>query len=56
MAGAGTNSGGTVTFSGHHVTCKLSFPADKLAGAKTLTLIIKDVAGVAERTFTWNLQ
>lgn len=41
--------------SGHHVTSKLSFPADKLAGAKTLTLIVKDVAGVPERTFTWDL-
>lgn len=42
--------------SGHHVEGKLSFPADKLAGAKMLTLIIRNVAGVAERTFTWNLQ
>ncbi len=42
--------------SGHHVTGKLSFPADKLVGAKTLMLIIKNVAGVTERTFTWNLQ
>lgn len=42
--------------SGHHVEGKLSFPTDKLAGAKTLSLILKNVAGVAERTFTWNLQ
>lgn len=42
--------------SGHHVVGKLSFPAEKLAGAKTLTLILRNVAGVAERTFTWNLQ
>ncbi len=42
--------------SGHHVTGKLSFQANKLVGAKTLMLIIKNVAGVAERTFTWNLQ
>jgi len=41
--------------SGHHVEGKLSFPTDKLTGAKTLTLILKNVAGVAERTFTWNL-
>jgi hypothetical protein len=42
--------------SGHHVESKLSFPSDKIAGAKTLTLILKNVAGVAERTFIWNLQ
>ena len=41
--------------SGHHVEGKLSFSTDKLAGAKTLSLILKNVAGVAERTFTWNL-
>jgi len=42
--------------SGHHVESKLSFPADKIAGARMLTLILKNVSGVAERTFTWNLQ
>jgi hypothetical protein len=42
--------------SGHHVESKLSFPADKITGARMLTLILKNVSGVAERTFTWNLQ
>ena len=42
--------------SGHHVESKLSFPADKISGARMLTLILKNVSGVAERTFTWNLQ
>ncbi len=42
--------------SGHHVESKLSFPADKIAEARMLTLILKNVSGVAERTFTWNLQ
>jgi hypothetical protein len=42
--------------SGHHVESKLSFPADKIAGARMLTLILKNVSGVAERIFTWNLQ
>ena len=42
--------------SGHHVESKLSFPADKIGGARMLTLILKNVSGVAERTFTWNLQ
>ncbi len=42
--------------SGHHVESKLSFPSDKIGGAKMLTLILKNVSGVAERTFTWNLQ
>lgn len=42
--------------SGHHVESKLSFPADQLARVRILTLSIKNVSGVAERTFTWNLQ
>ena len=44
---------------GHHVSGKLSFPAKVdgsllLAGAKQLTLVIKDVAAPA-RTFVWEL-
>ncbi len=44
---------------GHHVTGKLSFPAKAdgtflLAGAKRLTLTIRDVA-VPERVFVWEL-
>jgi hypothetical protein len=42
--------------SGHHVDGRLSFPAAKTAGARTLTLLIRDVAGVAERVFVWQLQ
>lgn len=41
--------------SGHHVSARLSFPADKLAGAKKLTLVIRNLAGIPERTFSWNL-
>ncbi len=39
--------------SGHHVRGLLSFPAAPAAGARTLTLVISNAAGVAERTFTW---
>jgi len=42
--------------SGHHVTGLLSFPAGQLADASTLKLLIRDVAGVAEREFVWQLQ
>ena len=41
---------------GHHVRGRLSFPAGQAAGAKTLTLVIRNAAGVAERTFTWQRQ
>ena len=41
--------------SGHHVSARLSFPADKLAGAKKLTLVIRNLAGIPERIFSWNL-
>jgi hypothetical protein len=45
---------------GHHVSGTLSFPASidgagLLAGAKTLTLTIKDV-DVPQRVFIWNLE
>jgi hypothetical protein len=41
--------------SGHHREAVVTFP--KLSpGAKWIELIIKDVAGVKERTFTWNLE
>jgi len=40
---------------GHHVSGILSFPADKVTNARSLTLIIKDVSGVPERTFNWEL-
>ncbi len=40
---------------GHHRESVVTFP--KLSpGAKRIELIIKDVAGVKERTFTWNLE
>jgi hypothetical protein len=42
--------------SGHHVRGRLSFPEAPADGAKTLTLVIRDAAGVAERTFTWQRQ
>jgi len=42
--------------SGHQVESKLSFPADKIGGARMLTLILTKVSGIAGRTFTWNLQ
>jgi len=41
--------------SGHHMSARLSFPADKLAGAKKLTLVIRNLAGIPERTFSWDL-
>ena len=40
---------------GHHVSGILSFTADKVTNARSLTLIIKDVSGVPERTFNWEL-
>jgi hypothetical protein len=42
--------------SGHHVRGRLSFAEAPVDGAKTLTLVIRDAAGVAERTFTWQRQ
>jgi hypothetical protein len=42
--------------SGHHVKGRLSYPASQVAGARDLTLVIRNVAGVAERTFTWQRQ
>ena len=41
--------------SGHHREVTLSFPKAS-PGAKRLTLVIKDVAGVKERTFRWKLE
>ncbi len=39
---------------GHHRETFVSFP--KLSpGAKRIELVIKDIAGVKERTFVWNL-
>lgn len=46
---------------GHHVEGTLSFPAIDdsgrrwLEGATAVTLIIRDLAGIAERSFTWDL-
>jgi hypothetical protein len=46
---------------GHHVSGVLSFPATEesgqplLQGANTVSLVIKGLGGVAERTFTWQL-
>ena len=41
--------------SGHHREVILTFP--RISGAaKRLELVIKDVAGVRERTFRWDLQ
>lgn len=40
---------------GHHRDGTLSFDGT-LVGAKSIDLIIKDVAGIAERKFKWNLQ
>jgi hypothetical protein len=42
--------------SGHHVRGRLSFPEAPADGARTLTLVIRNAAGVAERTFTWQRQ
>jgi hypothetical protein len=40
---------------GHHRDAIVTFP--KLSpGAKRIELVIKDVAGVKERTFVWNLE
>ncbi len=40
---------------GHHRQVALTFP--KISeGAKRVEVIIKDVAGVKERTFRWNIQ
>jgi hypothetical protein len=39
---------------GHHRETFVSFP--KLSpGTKRMELVIKDIAGVKERTFVWNL-
>ncbi len=40
--------------SGHHRQAVLKF-AKADAGAKTVELIVKDVAGMKERTFSWSL-
>jgi hypothetical protein len=47
---------------GHHIQGTLSFPATDTTGAAvtligpgTLALTIRDLAGIAERTFTWEL-
>ena len=41
--------------SGHHRETVLSFPKGS-PEAKRLELVIKDIAGVKERTFRWDLQ
>ena len=41
--------------SGHHREITLSFPKVS-PEAKSLEMVIKDVAGVKERSFRWNLQ
>jgi hypothetical protein len=41
--------------SGHHREVILTFPKVSLE-AKRLEIVIKDVAGVKERTFRWNLE
>jgi hypothetical protein len=41
--------------SGHHIESVLTFPKPG-PEAKRLELVIKDVAGVKERTFRWNLE
>lgn len=51
IAPSGYQGGG-----GHHVKGRLSFPAGQVAGARALTLVIRNAAGVAERTFTWQRQ
>jgi hypothetical protein len=40
--------------SGHHREATVIFP--KVSSAKRLELVIKDVAGIKERTFLWNLE
>ena len=40
---------------GHHRSGKIEFPALS-SGAKSVTLIVKDIAKVAERTFKWELK
>lgn len=40
---------------GHHREVTLTFPSSA-SGAKRLELVIRDVAGVKERTFRWELQ
>jgi len=39
---------------GHHMSGTLSFPQMKDRG-KSLTLILRGIAGVPERTFVWNV-
>ena len=62
MAALKTDSGAEIApsayqgGSGHHVKGLLSFPEAPTEGARTLTLVIRDAAGVAERTFTWQRQ
>lgn len=40
---------------GHHVTDTLRFAGPVPQGAREMTLIIRDLGGVAERTLTWKL-
>jgi hypothetical protein len=47
---AAENKGG-----GHHREVTLSFPKFT-PGSKRVELVIKDIAGVKERTFVWNLE
>lgn len=41
--------------SGHHREVTIAFPR-LTRGAKRIEMVIKDVAGVKERTFVWNLE
>ena len=40
---------------GHHVEGKLIFPAGDIKDWKSLILVIKNVEGIQERIFTWDL-
>lgn len=40
---------------GHHVNGTLYFPAMDLKGVQWVELVIREVAGVPERTFRWEL-
>jgi hypothetical protein len=41
---------------GHHVSGVLYFPAVNLEGAQWIELVIREVAGVPERSFRWELE
>jgi len=41
---------------GHHVRGTLSFPAPDLRGVRWVEVLIRDVAGVPERVFRWELK